>query len=274
MNRSEHGRGGFTLIELLVVVAVIAILVAVLLPALSGARRQAVQTQSLAAARSLKLSYLAYADDHRGCVIPGYLPIFWNGSPISVTDEFGNVWEGPLAQRWVYRLAPYFDYAWAGTTLVASRRKLFAERDRILAAEGANGWAYRVSVYPSFGMNYLYVGGNLARTDLAAQGHHVSRLDQPLLPDSLIVFASARFRETNPVEIIEGFHRIEPPPVGAVYREDDDPVLFGYMHPRHGGAATASFFDGHAALLRASEATDRRRWADPAARAGDPAWTP
>jgi prepilin-type N-terminal cleavage/methylation domain-containing protein/prepilin-type processing-associated H-X9-DG protein len=266
-------RCAFTLIELLVVVAVIAILLAILLPMLSGARRQAVQTQSLAAARSLKLSYDAYAQDHRGFVLPGYLPLVWNGETISVTDEFGNVWDGPLAQRWVYRLAPYFDFAWGGATLVASRRQLFAERDRIIDAEGPNGWAYRVSVYPSFGLNYLYVGGNLARADLVARGHHVVRLDQPLRPDALAVFASARFRESNPVRVVEGFHRIEPP-AAAAYREDDDPAAFGYVHPRHGGAAIVSFFDGHAGLVKAGALTDRQRWADPAARAGDAQWSP
>ena len=56
---------GFTLIELLVVIAIIAILAALLLPALAtGARCQGNQKQ-------LSLGWHMYADDHDGIMVGG-----------------------------------------------------------------------------------------------------------------------------------------------------------------------------------------------------------
>ncbi len=65
-------RDGFTLIELLVVVSIIALLIAILLPALAAVRGMAVRTQCQSNLRSVHQTFHAYATENRGQAPLGY----------------------------------------------------------------------------------------------------------------------------------------------------------------------------------------------------------
>src|SRR5438552_11460791 len=68
MERPARSRRGFTLVELLVVIGIIAVLIAILLPAISRARDQANTTACMATMRNLGQCIHEYSIDFRGCV--------------------------------------------------------------------------------------------------------------------------------------------------------------------------------------------------------------
>ena len=124
-------RKGFTLIELLVVVAIIAVLVAILLPALTVARDRARITVCLSNARSLYAAQEFYAGDFNGS-LPAYTLFFY-------------------ANQRVWRYSYAFNLSWTnlpvelGSAMIEPRYAppaLFYCPSRTKYPQGIGSWLY------------------------------------------------------------------------------------------------------------------------------------
>lgn len=261
-------RSGFTIIEVLVVVAIIALLLGILLPAISSARVTARRTLEMSAARDLMLAWNLYADDHDGEVLPGYR------SDLPAVNLEGDQLEGTiLARRYPWRIVPY---------LGQDLRFLYVNEmvDRLEDAEQAYDQAtfdYVVSLYPSLGLNATWIGGDeteLGFNPNALQAFgpfYVRRRTEVRFTDRLMVFGSAVSNDdVGTLGTVEGSFRVRSPVLttaagdrwAETFREADTPDAFGFMSLRYHGKAVAAFVDGHVEAVGEDTLRDMRRWSN------------
>jgi len=138
--------GGFTLIELLVVIAIIAILAAMLLPALNAAKQRAYEIRCVGGVRQLSLASVMYGNDFNnhlpyGMMMAGSL---WNISPTEL-----SVWQNLLGAQGVAFTNLF--YCPAATAITNGLARTYAANSNIPRA------ATDEQTYPQSGAGSDYV---------------------------------------------------------------------------------------------------------------------
>jgi prepilin-type N-terminal cleavage/methylation domain-containing protein/prepilin-type processing-associated H-X9-DG protein len=228
---------GFTLIELLVVIAIIAILAAILLPALSSARERAHSLNCLNNTQQLTLAWELYADDNNGW-LPYNLGMTEGGARINI-NWVDNVmtWDTSpdntnLTTITDASLGPYIE----GETGI-----YHCPSDHALSSiQYRAGWMARIR---SYSMNAMI--GNAG--DFTTKGFNINnpgytqffKITQIPHPTDIFVFL-----DEHPDSIGDGYF------INRAYQWQWIRLPASY----HNGNATFSFADGH---------SESHRWLEP-----------
>lgn len=224
----RHSRTrGFTLVELLVVIGIIAVLIAILLPALSRAQALARRTVCMSNLRQMQLASNMYFADNRN----QYLPVFVFTDTVSTPGALTSWAEDPTTRRYL-SITPTIPVWYAE----APRTRACPEAFKSLLAPYVNG---NINIRSSYGANYTdFMDGNikpfLYDSNTLARPNWVSyRSSRVHLPDSKIAWADA----ISP--------SIRSAGSSNYVTETSTPLGNDGIAYRHQGGANIVFFDGH-----------------------------
>lgn len=243
---------GFTLIELLVVVAIIALLVGLLVPAISGARALAQERKCQNNVRQIMMAALLYAQDNDDGIWPYTKFGRPDGNPDGITIDWKpNFTSGTDEDRWVPgHLHRYIDDADELLECPTSRRAGLAGTDEGLYFTDR----YRLqggSVWFDYTMFWASEGANIGRSFQIAYPENIANFGTVQgmgtnIPRTLSNDYPMTRMRTLPVFVEESYHwENNGGAISANFARGD------LWSERHRGAGMTGYIDGSAGLFDA-----------------------
>jgi prepilin-type N-terminal cleavage/methylation domain-containing protein/prepilin-type processing-associated H-X9-DG protein len=222
-------RRGFTLIELLVVVAILALLIAILLPSLARARRQAQQVVCQTQMRELSMGIRYYGQAHRG-----FIPPFRSSGIPAMIDP------APDNRSWAVIVDPYIPTKLRDTS---TDKETYLDVHHCPSkqsndAEGDPG----SPVFGSYGMNGYVCTFTSWQANKPNAVFKPVRLDDVRLPTDLILIGESCRMVCVPT--------LPPTPHAVVPRHRD------------GTSSNIAWFDGHVSTERDETLEEFKQWWD------------
>jgi prepilin-type N-terminal cleavage/methylation domain-containing protein len=298
MRGTAPGRA-FTILELIVVIAIIAVLIGILAPALGGAKRRAAKHAEMHNIKQLGHAWMLYANSSGDAALPGFLERTVQEKPVAgISRGWGVRYKYPdrsliplnpqnLTGPWTWRLLSYLDY---DHQLIHAHLDESDPNPFNLVTEGI-----KTAYEPAFAYNGWHIGGwwvmvnvngvmtprmkfhDHCGTDAPRSALHIpTGVAQIKRPSDMVTFCSAtRFvtpgLKTRLAASTPGWQMVMPPTLAATEQwkpAAGDPVsAVEILQPntwapigRHTGVIAVLHADGHVDEQGYNALLDQRKW--------------
>ena len=214
----------FTLIELLVVIAIIAILAAILMPALSQARGRATASTCQNNLKDLGLAVLQYSDDFNGIIIPRRS---WHNDGRAIWGYI--MWDKKYIKAKTLKCPVAYEYLTNATHSAVNKYVKAAWQTENFTNASSSMF------YSCYGINYFFIydAHDAMAREILLTSNKIKR------PSQFITFAETKTMNGYPYYYVSSYYNSASPNAG-----------WGYLYPYHNdNMANILFADGHVQMF-------------------------